>query len=98
MGLLRDGYVSRAAWHRSAILRDHGYNGSPLTTLLLGTVANQPFVSTLVFFHTMRWMDLVLVGLLVLAVYAIWITYGEQRRSPMTYAEQDSAVSLADSQ
>jgi len=64
VGLLRDGYVSRAAWHRSAILRDHGYNGSPLTTLLLGTVANQPFVSTLVFFHTMRWMDLVLVGLL----------------------------------
>lgn len=38
---------------------------------------------------------LTMLGLLVLAVYAIWITYGEQRRSPMTYAAQDPAVSVA---
>lgn len=64
VALLRSSFVSLPAWHRSAILRDHGYNGSPLTTLLLGAVANQPFVSSLAFFQTMRWMDLVLVGLL----------------------------------
>lgn len=38
---------------------------------------------------------LTMLGLLVLAVYAIWITYGEQRRNPMTYAAQDPAISVA---
>jgi hypothetical protein len=39
---------------------------------------------------------LTMLGLLVLAVYAIWITYGEQRRNPMTYAAQDAAVSAGE--
>jgi hypothetical protein len=64
VALLRSSFVSRPAWHRSAILRDHGYNGTPLTTLLLGAIANQPFVSSVTFLQTMRWMDLLLVGLL----------------------------------
>ena len=41
---------------------------------------------------------LTMLGLLVLAVYAIWITYGEQRRNPMTYAAQDPALSAPDTQ
>jgi hypothetical protein len=64
VALLRSNFISRPAWHRSVILRDHGYNGSPLTTLSLGTLANQTLVSTLAFFQTMRWMDLTLVAVL----------------------------------
>lgn len=66
--LLRSSFISRPAWHRSAIVQDHGYNGSPLTTLLLGRLANQPFVSSLTFLQTMRWMDLILVGLITLMI------------------------------
>lgn len=60
--LLRSNFVSRKAWHESLILQDHGYNGSPLTTLLLGAVANQPFLSSLTFLQVMRSMDLLLLA------------------------------------
>ena len=68
VALLRSGFVSGPAWHRSAIVRDHGYNGSPLTTLLLGRLANQPFVPTVTFLQTVRWLDLLLVGAIAVAV------------------------------
>ena len=68
VGLLRSGFVSLSAWHDSAIVRDHGYNGSPLTTLLLGALANQPFVPSITFLQSMRWMDLLLFGVIALVI------------------------------
>ena len=68
VALIRSSFISRPAWHRSAILRDHGYNGSPLTTLVLGTLANQPFVSSVAFLQTVRWLDLLLVASICIAV------------------------------
>lgn len=68
VALLRSGFVSPSAWHDSAIVRDHGYNGSPLTTLLLGALANQPFVSSITFLQSMRWMDLLLFGVIALVI------------------------------
>lgn len=65
VALLRTSYPSREAWHRSSILQDHGYNGSPLTTLLLGTLANQPFVSSLTFLEIIRSLDVALLALVV---------------------------------
>ena len=50
------------AWHRSAFQADHGYNGSPITTTLLGGLAQQSVLTAYGFIQVMRWMDLVLVA------------------------------------
>jgi hypothetical protein len=41
--------------------QDHGYNGTPLTTAINGTLLRQPFLSTERFVQLMSWMDLLLV-------------------------------------
>lgn len=50
-----------ARWHSSEIQRDHGYNGTPLTTAVLGTLANWNPGGTAAFLATAVWFDLVLV-------------------------------------
>jgi hypothetical protein len=50
-------------WHTTGPYVDHGYNGTPLVTALLGGLANQTVVDPLVFLELMRWLDLYLVGL-----------------------------------
>ena len=68
VGLLRRGAPSNGWWHASGILGDHGYNGTPLTTWLLGAISNQSFLSSLYFIETMRWVDLLLLaGITILA-------------------------------
>ncbi|MEE3329805.1 MAG: hypothetical protein VX246_02955 [Myxococcota bacterium] len=70
VGLLRGAAPSNKWWHESGILRDHGYNGTPLTTWLLGGLSNQPFVSSLYFIETMRFVDLFLIaGIIALAAW-----------------------------
>lgn len=67
VALIRSAFPSEA-WHRGGLLRDHGYNGMPVSTLILGTLANQPFVNSYSFINIARWLDLLamlLVGLLV---------------------------------
>ena len=62
------------AWYGSGLLRDHGYNGMPLTTLVLGALANQPFVDSYTFIQVARWLDLVAmcaVGLLLAAAIGV---------------------------
>jgi hypothetical protein len=41
--------------------QDHGYNGTPLTTAINGTLLRQPFLSTERFVQLMSWADLLLV-------------------------------------
>jgi hypothetical protein len=57
--------VFRAAqpdeWRSSQRQQDHGYNGSPLVTLLLGTLARQPLVDTATFLRLAAWFDIALV-------------------------------------
>jgi hypothetical protein len=50
-----------AEWRSSHHQQDHGYNGSPLVTLVLGTLARQPFVETATFLRAAAWFDLALV-------------------------------------
>jgi Glycosyltransferase family 87 len=40
---------------------DHGYNGTPLSTFILGLLAEQPFLDLETFIGHMRWLDLYLV-------------------------------------
>jgi hypothetical protein len=62
VGLLRSAAPTNKWWHESGILRDHGYNGTPLTTWLLGGLSNQPFIASGYFIETMRFVDLVLIA------------------------------------
>ncbi|MFP8881169.1 MAG: hypothetical protein VCE43_17845 [Myxococcota bacterium] len=48
-------------WHASVIQRDHGYNGTPLTTAVLGALANWSPGGTAAFLAAVVWFDLVLV-------------------------------------
>jgi len=41
--------------------QDHGYNGTPLTTAINGTLLRQPFLSTERFVELMPWSDLLIV-------------------------------------
>jgi len=51
---------SGAEWPTSHYQQDHGYNGSPLVTLVLGTLARQPFVDTATFVRAAAWFDIAL--------------------------------------
>lgn len=55
-------------WRASKFQQDHGYNGTPLTTVLLGFLANQRLVDTSTFLRFIVWADLVLVLLLALVI------------------------------
>jgi hypothetical protein len=48
-------------WRLGESLRDHGYNGSPLVTALLGGIASQPFLPTGAFIPIACWFDIALV-------------------------------------
>lgn len=48
-------------WRMGDSLRDHGYNGSPLHTAILGGLARQPFLGTGDFISIARWFDVALV-------------------------------------
>lgn len=54
-------------WHSSAIQTDHGYNGTPLTTVVLGLIGNYAPVELPTFIGVIKWLDLYLL-LLVTAV------------------------------
>jgi hypothetical protein len=56
-------------WRTSKIQYDHGYNGTPATTAVLGLLANWAPVETTTFVETLRWVDVCLV-LLVGALVA----------------------------
>jgi hypothetical protein len=65
VALLRDN-TDAHYWHTSGPYVDHGYNGTPLVTAVVGGLANQPLVSSAAFLSVMRWMDVyLLVGLAV---------------------------------
>ena len=68
----RDVAVFREAlgdeWRTSRFQVDHGYNGTPLTTLLLATVARVPFLDTRAFVYAAAWADTVLMLLTALVV------------------------------
>ncbi|HUD72497.1 MAG TPA: hypothetical protein VMQ62_11110 [Dongiaceae bacterium] len=72
----RDVAVFRAAlgdeWRASRFQVDHGYNGSPLTTLLLGTLSRLPFLDTRSFILAAAWGDTVLMIATALLV-ARWV-------------------------
>jgi len=51
-------------WTLGDTLKDHGYNGTPLVTAILGGVARQPFVGPGTFIPIAAWFDL---GLVLLA-------------------------------
>lgn len=68
----RDVAVFRAAlgdaWRDSRIQQDHGYNGTPVTTLLLGALARLPGIDTRTLVETFAWADTVLMVATSLAV------------------------------
>jgi hypothetical protein len=59
IGVFRAKYIFDRRDSRWA--QDHGYNGTPLTTAINGTLLRQPFLSTERFVQLMSWMDLLLV-------------------------------------
>jgi hypothetical protein len=59
IGVFRAEYIFDRRDSRWA--QDHGYNGTPLTTAINGTLLRQPFLSTERFVQLMSWSDLVLV-------------------------------------
>jgi hypothetical protein len=59
-------------WRMGESLRDHGYNGSPLVTAILGGLARQPFLSTPTYIRLAAWFDIALV-VLAGAIVALWI-------------------------
>lgn len=64
-----------AEWPSSRFQQDHGYNGSPLVTLVLGTLARQPFLDTATFVRAAAWFDLALV--LVAAAALVFLAGAE---------------------
>jgi hypothetical protein len=60
--------ADRKLWRASKFQQDHGYNGAPLTTALLGFLANQRLVDTSTFLRFIVWADLALVLLLALVI------------------------------
>jgi hypothetical protein len=61
-----DGVIWRAGEYQI----DHGYNGSPLVTAILGGLARQPFLSARTYIRVVRWFDIALV-VLAAAVVAL---------------------------
>jgi hypothetical protein len=59
IGVFRAEYIFDRRDSRWA--QDHGYNGTPLTTAINGTLLRQPFLSTERFVKLMSWLDLLLV-------------------------------------
>jgi len=53
-------------WGRSPPERDHGYNGTPLTTALLGFVSDQRLLPSSTFISVAAWFDLALIAALTL--------------------------------
>jgi hypothetical protein len=50
-------------WRAGEYQIDHGYNGSPLVTAILGGLARQPLLSTRTYIRVVRWLDIALVVL-----------------------------------
>lgn len=67
--------VDGVLWKVGESLQDHGYNGSPLVTAILGGLARQPFLSTPAYIRLAAWLDVVLV-VLAGAIVAIRIGPG----------------------
>jgi hypothetical protein len=67
--------VDGVLWKVGESLQDHGYNGSPLVTAILGGLARQPFLSTPVYIRLAAWLD---VALVVVAggLLALWLGPG----------------------
>lgn len=65
------GTAPPAFWHGSGYFVDHGYNGTPLVTAISGGLASQPWLDTRSFIDLARFLDLYLIGLLVVAVAAL---------------------------
>jgi hypothetical protein len=59
---------SEEAWRASAVLMDHGYNGTPLVSAVFGTVARQGLLDTGVFVRSAAFADLVLAALAALLI------------------------------
>ena len=67
--------VDGILWKVGESLQDHGYNGSPLVTAILGGLASQPFLSTPNYIRLAAWLDLLLV-VVAGGLLAIWIGPG----------------------
>lgn len=67
--------VDGVLWKVGESLQDHGYNGSPLVTAVLGGLARQPFLSTPACIRLAAWLD---VALVVVAggLLALWVGPG----------------------
>ena len=59
---------NKALWRTSLFLSDHGYNGTPVTTAILGSLANHHPGSSASFVNVMAAMDLVLILVLALLI------------------------------
>lgn len=59
-------------WKVGESLQDHGYNGSPLVTAVLGGLARQPFLSSPTYIRLAAWFDIALV-IIAGACLALWI-------------------------
>jgi Flp pilus assembly protein TadD len=58
-------------WDRRGYVMDHGYNGTPLTTWVLGGLARQDWIPPGPFIGLMRWVDPYLLGLAGLIVVGL---------------------------
>jgi hypothetical protein len=67
--------VDGVLWKVGESLQDHGYNGSPLVTAILGGLARQPFLSSPRYIRLAAWLD---VALVVLAgvILSFWVGPG----------------------
>jgi hypothetical protein len=75
IGVFRAEYIFDRRSSRWA--QDYGYNGTPLTTTVNGTLLRQPFVSTERFVQIMSWLDLLLVvGAGATIAYALGAQWG----------------------
>jgi hypothetical protein len=75
IGVFRAEYIFDRRDSRWA--QDHGYNGTPLTTAINGTLLRQPFLSTERFVQLMSWSDLLLViGAGAIIAYLLGVQWG----------------------
>jgi hypothetical protein len=75
IGVFRAEYIFDRRDSRWA--QDHGYNGTPLTTAINGTLLRQPFLSTERFVQLMSWSDLLLVvGIGAIIAYLLGAQWG----------------------
>lgn len=59
-------------WKMGESLQDHGYNGSPLVTAILGGLARQPFLSSPTYMRLASWFDIALI-VIAGACLTLWI-------------------------